>query len=129
MEPLARLPAATTGAADDIERIDCLATTRFKDRGRIQLIERDVSGNADVNLPKFDWRADVDQFKLTTAFCKDRKFMRFDGCNVHSLLLVDCGHPVLPRAAQTFTYVSILRHNDAKRTTLSARQNAPRRRP
>ena len=72
-ELLARLLASAPGTTDDVQRFVGRAVASLHQRRRIELVQRDVPGDFDVDLPKFDGRAHVDEVDLLAFLAEFRK--------------------------------------------------------
>ena len=58
----AGLLAATSGTANDVERLAFRSAALSSNRLRVELIERHVPGKVDMDLAKLDRRAYIDKF-------------------------------------------------------------------
>ena len=54
----------------------------------VELVQRDVACDLDVDLSKLDGRANIDQVDLLAFLAKSRKFGGRNAGNVHYVLLV-----------------------------------------
>lgn len=87
-ERLASLPASTSGTTDDVQRLIGRPVAGLHQRGRVQSIQGDIACDRDVNLPKLDGGANVDEFDLPAFLAEFCKLGGRNAGSVHDLLRV-----------------------------------------
>ena len=89
-ELLASLLTSTTRTTDDIQRLIGRPIASLHQRCHVELIQRDVACDLDMDLPILNGRANVDEFDLLAFLAEFCKCGGQNAGNGHDFLLVLC---------------------------------------